>query len=253
MSARYGPEHRALRRALLKDAYGRPCARCGRPMLPGERLDLDHADDAPGWNGLAHARCNRRAGAVKTNRARAAALRDQRTRRAELTVLECAVAVAVSEDRRHTSLVTAARAAGKMFPVLELAAYLDGTATAVAEIGALVAAGPAVAAVVIDPHSQAATLLRPLAEAGVEVVQPSTCDVVVANGVYRDELAAGRLLHVAHPALEAAVRAAELRPLAGAQTWDHRVATDVGPLRAATLALWGLLNAPSPELQVFFG
>lgn len=170
-----------------------------------------------------------------------------------MTVLECALAVAISEDRQHTSLVTAARVEGKAFPVVELVSYLDGTGSAVAEVR-LLGGRPEVRAVVIDPHSQAATLIRPLTEADVTVLEPSTSDVVIANGVYRDELAAGRLLHVAHPTLEAAVRAAELRPLAGAQTWDHRVATDVGPLRAATLALWALLNAPRErELQVFFG
>lgn len=221
-------------------------------MLRGQPLDLDHKDDGSGWNGLCHAICNRAAGARKTNRARAAALRATRgLGRTQMVVVRCALSVAVSEDRRHSALVTAGRVEGQEFPVIELVAYLDGTGPAPGEVVRLVGA-LAVVATVIDPHSQAATLIRPLSEAGVVVVEPSTSDVVVANGVYRDELGAGRLRHVAHPALEAAARAAELRPLAGAQTWDQRVATDVSPLRAATLALWGLLHTPpaAPEPMV---
>lgn len=46
---------------------GEPCPFCGRPVLPGQRLDADHADPrALGGNGglrWAHSVCNRRAGA----------------------------------------------------------------------------------------------------------------------------------------------------------------------------------------------
>lgn len=63
----YGYQHQLLRRALLPYAYGRPCPRCGDIMQPGQRLDLDHNDDRTGYRGMAHASCNRRAGADKTN------------------------------------------------------------------------------------------------------------------------------------------------------------------------------------------
>jgi hypothetical protein len=63
----YGYEHQALRRALLPGAYGQPCRHCGETMQPGQPLDLDHTDDRTGYRGMAHATCNRRAGADKTN------------------------------------------------------------------------------------------------------------------------------------------------------------------------------------------
>ncbi|WP_406168900.1 hypothetical protein [Streptomyces sp. NBC_00996] len=66
-AAGYGYAHQALRRALLPDAYGKPCPRCGLPMLRGQSLDLDHTDDRSGYNGMAHASCNRAAGARKRN------------------------------------------------------------------------------------------------------------------------------------------------------------------------------------------
>jgi hypothetical protein len=57
---RYGGEHRKLRETTKAAAYGRPCARCQKPMLPGQELHLDHADgggpvDYLGWS---HAYCN---------------------------------------------------------------------------------------------------------------------------------------------------------------------------------------------------
>jgi hypothetical protein len=63
----YGYGHQQLRKALLPYAYGQPCPRCGETMLPGQRLDLDHTDDRAGYRGMAHATCNRRAGADKRN------------------------------------------------------------------------------------------------------------------------------------------------------------------------------------------
>lgn len=55
-------------------ANGQACYRCGKPMIAGQRFDLDHRDDGTGW-AWSHASCNRAAGAAKTNRARAAAYR----------------------------------------------------------------------------------------------------------------------------------------------------------------------------------
>ncbi len=57
----YGAEHKRLRRTLLPLAYGTPCAWCGRTMLPGEALDLDH-ECGPGTHAtrMLHSSCKRR-------------------------------------------------------------------------------------------------------------------------------------------------------------------------------------------------
>jgi hypothetical protein len=74
----YGYEHQRLRAALLPQAYGHHCPHwgidpeCTGPMLPGQPLDLDHTDDRTNYRGMAHAPCNRRAGARKGNAARRA-------------------------------------------------------------------------------------------------------------------------------------------------------------------------------------
>jgi hypothetical protein len=73
----WGNQHQKLRKALLPSAYGKPCARCGLPMLPGQVLHLDHNDDRTGWIGFSHAKCNLRAAARK---ARAIQLHGKRTK-----------------------------------------------------------------------------------------------------------------------------------------------------------------------------
>jgi hypothetical protein len=58
---RYGADHRRRRRALAPavEAGLTSCARCGKPILPGERWDLGHVDGTNDYSGPEHARCNR--------------------------------------------------------------------------------------------------------------------------------------------------------------------------------------------------
>jgi hypothetical protein len=70
---KYRYRHQQIREALLPEAYGRPCPLCGRVMLPGQQLDLDHTADGLAYRGMAHASCNRREGAR-----RGAAMRKRR-------------------------------------------------------------------------------------------------------------------------------------------------------------------------------
>jgi hypothetical protein len=74
----WGNQHQKLRKQLLAQAYGQPCARCGQPMQPWQELHLDHNDDRTGWIGFSHARCNLRAAAKK---ARAIQLYGKRVKR----------------------------------------------------------------------------------------------------------------------------------------------------------------------------
>jgi hypothetical protein len=65
-AAGYGNSHQRLRKALLPQAYGKPCSRCGLPMLPGQALHLDHDDyDRTKYRGFSHAACNVKAAARK--------------------------------------------------------------------------------------------------------------------------------------------------------------------------------------------
>lgn len=149
---------------------------------------------------------------------------------------EVTFAAEISEDRKRCSIVAAGREKDGTRILIDLVWY-DHPRDAVTRLAALSVRHDPVATVV-DPRSQAGTLLRPLADAGVFVTQPATADVAVAHGEFLDAVNDGRLAHLDQPPLTAAVRAAQQRPLAGAQAWERRVVVDQSPLVAATLATW---------------
>jgi hypothetical protein len=231
----YAGPHQSIRRALLPDAYGKPCPRCGLPMLPGQDLDLGHTDDRAAYSGIEHARCNRQAGGRLGNarrRERSAPMLDQ-----------VAMALEISEDRQHTSIVTAGRLRDGLV-LVDLAAYLNGT-DPTAAVQRLQKDQPLIA-VVIDPHSHAATAIRPLEAAGVTVTRPSSGDIAEAHGLFLDQLAAGHLRHLGQPQLSAAMRHLEQRRLGGATAPERRGAlVDVSPAVSSELAVWALLTSPA--------
>src|SRR5262245_43080736 len=165
MNARYPGKHQATRRALAPSVPGSTCARCGRPILPGQPWDLDHSDDRGGYLGAAHRRCNRAAGG-RLGRARQRQRQNARTGRIRRMFNSCTLAVEISEDRRHTSIGAAAWLPDSDIAAVELAAYLDGPTAGVAAIVDLMQRRE-VLSVTVDPMGGAGTLLRPLAEVGV--------------------------------------------------------------------------------------
>jgi hypothetical protein len=242
----YDGTHQAVRKALLAvHEPTDPCWRCRRPLGPDpRRIDLGHRDDGAGWAGLECARCNRAAGARKGN-----ALRRARTER-RVTVADAAFALEISEDRQHTSIVAAGHLDEDLV-LLELAAYLEGT-DPVAVVAELVRQ-PKPAAIVIDAHSGAATLLEPLEDAGFKITRPTSVDLVVAHGRLLDLLAAGRIRHRGQAELTAGMRHLEQRRLGGATAPERRgSAVDVGPAVAAELACWALLTIKPPPLPVIY-
>lgn len=153
---------------------------------------------------------------------------------------EVAFACEISEDRKHAAVVAAGREKDGPRVVVDLVWY-DHPRGVVAKLAELAEKHDPVATVV-DPRSQAGTLMRPLAEAGVFVTAPATADVAAAHGTFLDLVNDGRMAHLDQPPLTAAVRAAQQRALAGAQAWERRVVVDQSPLVAATLACWFFLR-----------
>ncbi len=145
----------------------------------------------------------------------------------------------ISENRRFAAIVAAGRSAAEPAKVVAELAWYDHPRGAVAELERLYLTRWPVA-VVMDPRSQSATMLGPLAEAGIAVSLPSAQDVAVAHGAFMDLVSDGLLVHLGQEPLTAAVRAAQQRPLAGAQAWERRILADQAPLVAATLACWAL-------------
>ena len=149
---------------------------------------------------------------------------------------EVAFACEISEDRKHAAIVAAGREVDGERVLVDLVWY-EHPRGAVARLQGLWEKHDPVA-IVVDPRSQAGTLLHPLAEAGLLVTQPATADVVAAHGAFLDLVNDGKLAHLGQPPLTKAVQAGQQRALAGAQAWERRIPVDQAPLVAATLAVW---------------
>lgn len=151
---------------------------------------------------------------------------------------EVAFGLAISEDRQHAAIVGAGRnqATGKI--LVDLAPFYDHPRGAVKRMRGLYEAHSPVD-VALDPKSPAATLIGPLAEAGITVTRLDTEAVVIAHGEFLDLVNDGLLEHLGQEPLTAAVRAAQQRRVGGAQAWDPKVAVaEQSPLLAATAAVW---------------
>lgn len=100
-------------------------------------------------------------------------------------------------------------------------------------------------AVVIDSRQQTLSFIAELEELGVKVISPTTSEYAVACG----EFQAGcmprkgekpKVVHTGQKPLDNAVAGADRRDLADKWAWDKKnSASDISPLVAATLALWG--------------
>jgi hypothetical protein len=164
---------------------------------------------------------------------------------------EVAFGCAISEDRKHGSIVAAGRSgSGKI--LVDLAPFYGHPWLLVPTMEMLYAKHDPVA-VAVNPKSQSGTLVKPLADAGVLVILMTAQDVAVGHGEFLDLVNDGGLEHLDQPPLTAAVRAAQQRPLAGAAAWDPKVAVDQSPLVAATGACWAYLRweeVSSPSVYV---
>lgn len=246
----YTSEQKTVRKALLAVySPADPCWRCGRPLGPDPaRIDLGHRDDRSGYAGLEHRKCNRRAGGQLSGQRRR--VKNRRTIMTALLLGEVALGIEISEDRQHCSIVTAGHLEHDLI-LVELVGYLFGADP----LGAVLTlrAERKIRATVVDPHSHAATAIRPLEAAGVKVTRPTSADVVVAHGGFLDALRAGRVRHHGQAELTTAMRLLEQRRLGGATAPDRRGApADVAPAVAAELACWALEAAPqTPPPDIF--
>src|SRR5258708_9718298 len=120
----------------------------------------------------------------------------------------------MSEERKRCAIVAAGREVDGSRVVVDLAWY-DHPRNAVARLTGLWEKHDPVM-VVVDGRSQAGTLLKPLAEAGVLGVQPSTTGVAGAPGGVPGLAEDGRPAHPEQPPLTNAGPATPPSPPAGA-------------------------------------
>lgn len=88
--------------------------------------------------------------------------------------------------------------------------------------------------------SAAASLVPELERGGVAVTVATSSDLAQASGMFFDSVEQERIRHLGTSDLAAAVRGARKRELGDAWAWSWRKSTtNIAPLVAVTLALWG--------------
>jgi phage terminase large subunit-like protein len=148
-----------------------------------------------------------------------------------------AFAVDVPPGRETCSVAMAGRRADGLAHV-EVVDHRKGTGWAVERLAELQKRWKPVA-VVLDPSGPAGSLLPDLEAAGVKVTKTSATDMGRACGMFYDAATEGRLKHLDQPVLNSALGAARKRNLGDAWAWHRRDLTDISPLVACTLALFG--------------
>lgn len=101
-------------------------------------------------------------------------------------------------------------------------------------------------AVVVDGRSQAMTLVDPFKKEGVKLTVTGEREMATACGLFYDGTVEGWLYHTAQPEVAYAISQVRKRPLLGGEAfgWNRKnTASDITPVVAMTLALWGSMNS----------
>jgi phage terminase large subunit-like protein len=107
----------------------------------------------------------------------------------------------------------------------------------------------------IDPGGSEGAFIRPLREAGVEVIEVGGREYQQACGELLSAVNDGRIRHIDQTALNKSVAAAGKRDVGkeGGWVWVRPGAVDVSPLKAATLALSGVELKRKPKIHFYQG
>lgn len=153
---------------------------------------------------------------------------------------QVAIAVDVSPDRNVATIVGASTTVGGL-------AYVDviesrrGAPAWVAERVAEICRGSDVRSVVIDSIGPASSLIEELGAKKVKVTETNARQMAKACAGFYDAVMDAKFQHLGQPSLNSAVAVARKRSLGDAWAWSRKSAeSDITPLVAATLALWGL-------------
>lgn len=110
-------------------------------------------------------------------------------------------------------------------------------------------------AIRIDPADSAGAFIRPLREAGVEVIEVESRAYQQACGELLSAIGDKRVRHIGQSCLNRAVAAAGRRDVGkeGGWVWVRPGAVDISPLKAATLALSGVEARRAPRIHTYKG
>jgi hypothetical protein len=160
-----------------------------------------------------------------------------------------AIAVDVAPDMAMASISLAGQRPDGLWHV-ELWEQRPGLAWLAPYLVRLVETNPHVRAVVIDGASPAAAIIDDLAKAKVKVTTSTARDMAAACGQFYSGAYESWLRHTNQPQLNVALSVARKRSLGDAWAWNRKNATsDITPLVACTLALWGAQSSTVKKPQ----
>lgn len=166
---------------------------------------------------------------------------------------EASIAVAVSPARDSTTIVAATWTAGEpRLPFVDVAESRNGEPDWVIHRITEMWGKHDIRACVIDGMSAANTLIDPLRRAGVTVTVTTATQMTKACGGFYDAAVFRQMRHLNQTELNVAVSVARKRQIGdGGFGWSRKDSeSDISPLVAATLALWGLTSSevePKPR------
>lgn len=93
------------------------------------------------------------------------------------------------------------------------------------------------------------SLLQPMRDAGLAVVEWAGSDLGPSTGAFYDLVRSGGLRHLVQPILDVAAATARVKPISDSYVWDRKASpVDAAPLVAVTGAAWAV-NRPQPREQ----
>lgn len=150
-----------------------------------------------------------------------------------------ALAVDVSPDRDVASIALAGQRDDGLWHI-ELHEQRRGVGWLLPFLQDVLDRNPSIRALVIDAASPAASIVDELGRDRIRVTTTTAREYSQACGQLFDGVMEGWLRHTDQPQMNAALSVARKRPLGDAWAWNRKnSASDITPLVAATLALWG--------------
>jgi len=156
-----------------------------------------------------------------------------------VAVDQLSLAVDVSPDRDVASVALAGQRADGLWHI-ELHEQRNGVGWVLPLLRSTLDANPNVRALVIDGASPAASIVDELGRDRIRATTTTARQYAQACGQLFDGVMEGWLRHTDQPQVNSALSAARKRPLGDAWAWNRKNSTsDITPLVAVTLALWG--------------
>jgi phage terminase large subunit-like protein len=161
---------------------------------------------------------------------------------ASMAIDDLALAIDVAPDRSVASVALAGLRVDHTWHI-ELDEHRNGTGWIVPWVTARCERNK-IRAVVVDAMSPAASLIDEFEKAKIHVTTTTAKDMAAACGQFYDAVMEERVRHTDQPQVNVSLSSASKRPLGDAWAWNRKGdASDITPIVACTLALWGAQNS----------